>query len=185
LRHGGNESIRSQSQHTSHCCATPSSRYHGTEGGKRGMQLMSGSAPIKASQHASTAQYPGWHHDPLRRDAAGKGVNRARGRVGNCWRARAIRRSCGFVQAKSGACISIASHHWGSRHEEHSLESIGKAGRVRWRGVCPTVRGVAMNGSTTRTGVERRTAAAQNPVSLSGRLCAKDTRRGRTSAPTA
>src|SRR5438132_7298330 len=30
-------------------------------------------------------------------------------------------------------------------NEEHSLESIGKAGRVRWRGVRPTVRGVAMN----------------------------------------
>jgi large subunit ribosomal protein L2 len=28
---------------------------------------------------------------------------------------------------------------------EHNLESIGKAGRKRWRGVRPTVRGVAMN----------------------------------------
>src|SRR3990172_10732349 len=30
-------------------------------------------------------------------------------------------------------------------NEEHSLEKTGKAGRVRWRGVRPTVRGVAMN----------------------------------------
>src|SRR6202051_3500234 len=30
-------------------------------------------------------------------------------------------------------------------NEEHNLESIGKAGRVRWRGVRPTVRGVAMH----------------------------------------
>ena len=30
-------------------------------------------------------------------------------------------------------------------NEEHSLESIGKAGRVRWRGIRPTVRGVAQN----------------------------------------
>ncbi len=30
-------------------------------------------------------------------------------------------------------------------NEEHSLEQTGKAGRVRWRGVRPTVRGVAMN----------------------------------------
>ena len=30
-------------------------------------------------------------------------------------------------------------------NEEHNLESIGKAGRKRWRGVKPTVRGVAMN----------------------------------------
>jgi len=35
-------------------------------------------------------------------------------------------------------------------NEEHSLESIGKAGRVRWRGVRPTVRGVAMNPIDTR-----------------------------------
>lgn len=30
-------------------------------------------------------------------------------------------------------------------NEEHSLRKIGKAGAVRWRGVRPTVRGVAMN----------------------------------------
>jgi large subunit ribosomal protein L2 len=30
-------------------------------------------------------------------------------------------------------------------NEEHNLESIGKAGRQRWRGIRPTVRGVAMN----------------------------------------
>ena len=30
-------------------------------------------------------------------------------------------------------------------NEEHSLRSIGKAGAMRWRGVRPTVRGVAMN----------------------------------------
>ena len=30
-------------------------------------------------------------------------------------------------------------------NEEHSLRSIGKAGAQRWRGIRPTVRGVAMN----------------------------------------
>ncbi|HMK24181.1 MAG TPA: 50S ribosomal protein L2, partial [Terriglobales bacterium] len=30
-------------------------------------------------------------------------------------------------------------------NEEHNLESVGKAGRQRWRGIRPTVRGVAMN----------------------------------------
>lgn len=30
-------------------------------------------------------------------------------------------------------------------HQEHSAERIGKAGRVRWRGLRPTVRGKAMN----------------------------------------
>jgi large subunit ribosomal protein L2 len=30
-------------------------------------------------------------------------------------------------------------------NEEHSLRSIGKAGAQRWRGIRPTVRGIAMN----------------------------------------
>src|SRR5258708_5486046 len=51
-------------------------------------------------------------------------------------------------------------------NEEHSLETIGKAGRVRWRGVRPTVRGVAMNPiDHPHGGGEGKTAAGQDPVS--------------------
>jgi large subunit ribosomal protein L2 len=51
-------------------------------------------------------------------------------------------------------------------NEEHSLESIGKAGRVRWRGVRPTVRGVAMNPvDHPHGGGEGKKAAARDPVS--------------------
>jgi large subunit ribosomal protein L2 len=51
-------------------------------------------------------------------------------------------------------------------NEEHGLRSIGKAGRKRWRGVRPTVRGVAMNPiDHPHGGGEGRTAAAQPPVS--------------------
>jgi large subunit ribosomal protein L2 len=57
-------------------------------------------------------------------------------------------------------------------NEEHSLESIGKAGRVRWRGVRPTVRGVAMNPiDHPHGGGEGKTAAAQAPVSPWGVMC--------------
>ncbi len=56
-------------------------------------------------------------------------------------------------------------------NEEHSLESIGKAGRVRWRGVRPTVRGVAMNPiDHPHGGGEGKTAAGQDPVSPWGVL---------------
>jgi len=49
---------------------------------------------------------------------------------------------------------------------EHNLESIGKAGRKRWRGVRPTVRGVAMNPiDHPHGGGEGRTASGQPPVS--------------------
>ena len=51
-------------------------------------------------------------------------------------------------------------------NEEHNLESVGKAGRMRWRGVRPTVRGVAMNPiDHPHGGGEGRTAAAGPPQS--------------------
>jgi large subunit ribosomal protein L2 len=51
-------------------------------------------------------------------------------------------------------------------NEEHNLESVGKAGRMRWRGVKPTVRGVAMNPiDHPHGGGEGRTSAGRHPVS--------------------
>jgi large subunit ribosomal protein L2 len=56
-------------------------------------------------------------------------------------------------------------------NEEHSLESIGKAGRVRWRGIRPTVRGVAQNPvDHPHGGGEGKKAAARDPVSPWGTL---------------
>jgi large subunit ribosomal protein L2 len=56
-------------------------------------------------------------------------------------------------------------------NEEHSLESIGKAGRVRWRGIRPTVRGVAMNPvDHPHGGGEGKKSAARDPVSPWGTL---------------
>jgi large subunit ribosomal protein L2 len=49
---------------------------------------------------------------------------------------------------------------------EHSLRSLGKAGAVRWRGVRPTVRGVAMNPvDHPHGGGEGRTSGGRHPVS--------------------
>ena len=49
---------------------------------------------------------------------------------------------------------------------EHNLRSIGKAGAMRWRGVRPTVRGVAMNPvDHPHGGGEGKTAAGRQPVS--------------------
>lgn len=51
-------------------------------------------------------------------------------------------------------------------NEENSLRSIGKAGAVRWRGIRPTVRGVAMNPiDHPHGGGEGKTAAGRHPVS--------------------
>jgi len=56
-------------------------------------------------------------------------------------------------------------------NEEHSLESIGKAGRVRWRGIRPTVRGVAQNPvDHPHGGGEGKKSSARDPVSPWGTL---------------
>ncbi|HHB12745.1 MAG TPA: 50S ribosomal protein L2 [Chromatiales bacterium] len=49
---------------------------------------------------------------------------------------------------------------------EHNLEKLGKAGASRWRGVRPTVRGVAMNPvDHPHGGGEGRTSGGRHPVS--------------------
>jgi large subunit ribosomal protein L2 len=51
-------------------------------------------------------------------------------------------------------------------NEEHSLRQIGKAGANRWRGIRPTVRGVAMNPvDHPHGGGEGRTGEGRVPVS--------------------
>lgn len=51
-------------------------------------------------------------------------------------------------------------------HGEHNLRKLGKAGAGRWRGVRPTVRGVAMNPiDHPHGGGEGRTSGGRHPVS--------------------
>jgi len=50
-------------------------------------------------------------------------------------------------------------------NQEHSLRKLGKAGAKRWKGVRPTVRGVAMNPvDHPHGGGEGRTSGGRNPV---------------------
>jgi large subunit ribosomal protein L2 len=63
---------------------------------------------------------------------------------------------------------------------EHSSLSDGKAGRRRWRGVRPTVRGVAMNPvDHPMGGGEGRTSGGGHPVSPWGKLAKGGKTRGR------
>ena len=51
-------------------------------------------------------------------------------------------------------------------NEQHNLQSIGKAGAMRWRGIRPTVRGVAMNPvDHPHGGGEGKTSGGRSPVS--------------------
>ena len=51
-------------------------------------------------------------------------------------------------------------------NNEHNLRSLGKAGAKRWRGIRPTVRGVAMNPvDHPHGGGEGKTSGGRHPVS--------------------
>ena len=64
------------------------------------------------------------------------------------------------VPAECRATIGVVSNG------EHNLEKLGKAGAKRWRGVRPTVRGVAMNPvDHPHGGGEGRTSGGRHPVS--------------------
>ena len=64
------------------------------------------------------------------------------------------------VQTRCRATIGEVSN------SEHNLEKLGKAGAKRWRGVRPTVRGVAMNPvDHPHGGGEGRTSGGRHPVS--------------------
>ncbi|MDE0743122.1 MAG: 50S ribosomal protein L2 [Woeseiaceae bacterium] len=84
------------------------------------------------------------------------------------------------VAAREGAYVSIRLRSGETRkihvdckatigeigHGEHNLRKIGKAGAMRWRGVRPTVRGVAMNPvDHPHGGGEGRTSGGRHPVS--------------------
>lgn len=63
------------------------------------------------------------------------------------------------VPAKCRATLGTVSN------SEHNLEKIGKAGASRWRGIRPTVRGVAMNPvDHPHGGGEGRTSGGRHPV---------------------
>ncbi len=56
-------------------------------------------------------------------------------------------------------------------NEEHQLRQYGKAGAIRWKGIRPTVRGVAMNPvDHPHGGGEGRTGTKRDPVSPWGQL---------------
>src|ERR671928_485817 len=135
-----------------------------------GTQLMSGSeAPIKVGNTLPLRNIPVGTTICCVEMMPGKGAQLARA-AGTSVQLLAREGEYAQLRLRSG---EIRRVHINCRatigevgNEEHSLESIGKAGRVRWRGVRPTVRGVAMNPiDHPHGGGEGRTAAAQPPVS--------------------
>ena len=79
-----------------------------------------------------------------------------------------------MLRLRSGEMRKVLSDCRGTVGEvsnsDHSLRSLGKAGATRWRGVRPTVRGVAMNPvDHPHGGGEGRTKGGRHPVSPEGK----------------
>ena len=135
-----------------------------------GMQLLSGpEAPIKAGNTLPLRNIPIGTEVHCVEMQAGKGAQLARS-AGAHVQVLAREGSYAQLRLRSGEIRKVHIDCRATIGEvgkaEHNLESIGKAGRVRRRGVRPTVRGVAMNPiDHPHGGGEGRTAAAQPPVS--------------------
>ena len=135
-----------------------------------GTQLMSGpEAPIKAGNSLPLRNIPIGTEVHCVEMLPGKGAQLARS-AGSHVQVLAREGSYAQLRLRSGEIrkvhIDCRATIGEAGNPEHNLESIGKAGRVRWRGVRPTVRGVAMNPiDHPHGGGEGRTASAQPPVS--------------------
>jgi large subunit ribosomal protein L2 len=167
-----------RSAHLALLCYTDGERRYiiATKGLAAGMQLVAGSeAPIKSGNSMPLRNIPVGSTICCIEMMPGKGAQLARS-AGTSVQLLAREGDYAQLRLRSG---EIRKVHVNCRatlgevgNEEHSLESIGKAGRVRWRGVRPTVRGVAMNPiDHPHGGGEGRTAAAQAPVSPWGVMC--------------
>jgi len=153
------------------CYADGERRYViAAKGGAVGAQLMSGvDAPIKPGNTLPLRNIPVGSTVHCIEMTPGKGAQLARS-AGTSVQLLAREGSYAQLRLRSG---EIRRVHVDCRatvgevgNEEHSLESIGKAGATRWRGIRPTVRGVAMNPiDHPHGGGEGKTAAGRDPVS--------------------
>ncbi len=140
-----------------------------------GTQLMSGSeAPIKPGNALPLRNIPVGTTIHCVEMMPGKGAQLARS-AGTSVQLLAREGSYAQLRLRSG---EIRKVHVECRatigevgNEEHNLRQIGKAGATRWRGVRPTVRGVAMNPiDHPHGGGEGRTGTKRDPVSPWGQL---------------
>ena len=140
-----------------------------------GAQLLSGAeAPIKAGNTLPLRNIPVGTTIHCIEMQPGKGAQIARS-AGASAQLLAREGSYAQVRLRSGEIRKVnvdARATIGEvGNEEHNLENLGKAGAVRWRGVRPTVRGVAMNPiDHPHGGGEGRTGTKRDPVSPWGTL---------------
>ena len=127
----------------------------------------------QGGQQPAAAQHPGRYDDPLHRAAArrrreDRPLRRQLAPSSSPRRARAPR--CACRPARCGSSTSAAAPPIGEvGNAEQSNINWGKAGRMRWKGKRPTVRGVVMNPvDHPHGGGEGKTSGGRHPVSPVG-----------------
>lgn len=135
-----------------------------------GAELMSGSeAPIRPGNALPIRNIPVGSTIHCIEMVPGKGAQLARSAGGS---AQLLAREGSYsqVRLRSGEIRRVHVECRATMGEvsngEHNLRQYGKAGAIRWRGIRPTVRGVAMNPvDHPHGGGEGRTGEAREPVS--------------------
>ncbi len=140
-----------------------------SEGMKEGYEVMSGeAAPIKAGNCMPLRNMPLGTTVHCVEMKPGKGAQIARS-AGASVQLVAREGSHATLRMRSGEMRKVLAECRATIGEvgngEHALRSLGKAGAKRWRGVRPTVRGVAMNPvDHPHGGGEGRTSGGRHPV---------------------
>lgn len=138
-----------------------------------GSEVMSGvGAPIKPGNCMPLQSIPVGATIHCIELKPGKGAQLIRSAGGS---AQLVAREANYalIRIRSGEIRRVLSSCRASIGEvsnsEHNLRSLGKAGASRWRGIRPTVRGVAMNPvDHPHGGGEGRTSGGRHPVSPNG-----------------
>ncbi len=140
------------------------------EGMKEGYEVISGeTAPIKAGNCMPLRNMPLGTTVHCVEMKPGKGAQIARS-AGASVQLVAREGNYATLRMRSGEMRKVLADCRATIGEvgngEHALRSLGKAGAKRWRGVRPTVRGVAMNPvDHPHGGGEGRTSGGRHPVS--------------------
>ena len=138
-----------------------------------GDELMSGStAPIRAGNAMALRNVPVGSVVHCVELKPGKGAQLARSAGTSC-QLVAREGSYATLRLRSGETRRVLAECRATLGEvgnsEHNLRSLGKAGAKRWRGVRPTVRGVAMNPvDHPHGGGEGKSSGGRDPVSPTG-----------------
>ena len=139
-------------------------------GVQAGDELMSGStAPIRAGNAMALRNIPVGSVIHCVELKPGKGAQMVRSAGSSC-QLVAREGTYATLRMRSGEMRRVLAECRATLGEvgnsEHNLRSLGKAGAKRWRGVRPTVRGVAMNPvDHPHGGGEGKTSGGRHPVS--------------------